>query len=76
MTSAIPDALPLAVLLEFVSDVAGVVLVLTGVVAGGLRAWAVLTGRPADQIELTTALGFAIGATIATLVVFIDLAWS
>lgn len=72
MASAPLDALPLAVLLEFVSGMAGAVLVITGVAAGGLRAWAVLTYQSNVQVEWATAVGFCVGATLAILIVVID----
>lgn len=72
MHIAIPNDLPVAALLEFVSNMAGAVLVLTGVAAGGLRTWAVLTDQSADRVEWATALGFCFGVTLTILIVVID----
>jgi hypothetical protein len=45
--------MPMAILLELVSGVAGALLVLTGVAAGSLRSWAVLTaiGQPSRMVD-------------------------
>ena len=66
-------AIPQAVLMEFVSEVAGTLVVVAGVFAGCLLAWAVLTRQSSEQVEWVTALGTAFGAMLAILVVFIDL---
>lgn len=65
-------ALPSAFLLDVVSDIAGALLVLTGVAAGSLRTWAVLTGQSIERVEWLTALGFALGVLSAILIVVID----
>ena len=75
MHPLISDWLPLALLLEFVSNLGGSLLVVTGALAGALRAWAVLTESPPDRIEWMTALGFAIGAMRMILFVFVDEVW-
>jgi hypothetical protein len=72
---AVPDIALLAVLMEFVSKVAGTLLAVAGAFAACLRAWAVLTRQSPDRIEWATALGTAGGATLAILIVVIDLAW-
>ena len=74
MMPLIGPTVPLAVLMEFVSDVSGMLLVITGAVAGCFRTWAVLIEIPADRLEWITALGFAAGAISAILIVFIDFA--
>lgn len=63
---------PLAILTEFVSDFAGLTAVVTGVVAGSARAWAVLRKLPRHRIEWMTAAGFAFGAFLAIATVCID----
>lgn len=63
---------PSAFLLDVVSDIAGAVLVLTGVAAGCLRTWAVLTGQTVERVEWLTALGFVTGVLSAILIVVID----
>jgi mannose/fructose/N-acetylgalactosamine-specific phosphotransferase system component IIC len=68
-------AIPIAVLMEFVSKVAGTLLAVAGAFAGCLRAWAVLTRQSPDRIEWVTALGSACGAMLAILIVVIDLTW-
>jgi membrane associated rhomboid family serine protease len=57
-------------LTDLVSGAAGVVVVLSGVIAGIARAYAVLIGASPDRIERATAIGFLIGAALAALLLF------
>lgn len=71
----VPNGLPRALLLEFVSDLGGSLLVVTGVLAGSFRTWAVLTKLPPVRIEWMTALGSAFGAMLMILFVVADQIW-
>jgi hypothetical protein len=64
---------PLAVLTELVSNFAGMMAAVTGMVAGSARALAVLQKLPPERIESTTAIGFVFGATATIAIVCIDL---
>jgi hypothetical protein len=57
---------------EFVSGIAGTVVVMTGTLAGCARAWAILRRFPPERVELITAAGVVFGAVAAILFVFID----
>jgi hypothetical protein len=61
-----------AVLTEFISGIAGSMVVVTGVAAGSARAWAVLRKSPHERIEWMTAVGFALGAVFTIAIVCID----
>jgi hypothetical protein len=69
-----PSASP-TTLTDFISGGAGVVLALSGVFAGIARAYAVLGRASPDRVERATALGFLVGAILALLLLFADLAW-
>lgn len=69
------NVLPLAFALDIVSNLGGSLLVVTGVLAGGFRSWAVLTELPPDRIEWMTALGFVVGAVATILSVFVEQIW-
>lgn len=62
-------------LTSFVAGAAGVVVVLSGVFAGIARAYAVLCGAPSDDVERSTAIGFLVGAVLAVVLLFADVAW-
>ena len=47
------------VVIDTVSSMAGMVIVVTGLSAGALRALAVLTDSPPERVEWMTAAGFA-----------------
>ncbi len=65
--------LPLAnVVVDVVSDVVGMVIVLTGLVAGAFRSWAVMSGFAPERVEWFTAIGFAGGVAIAAAILFLD----
>jgi hypothetical protein len=65
---------PLAgIVVKFVSEVAGTMLVSTGLLAGVMRALSILRRSPAKQVELLTAAGFAGGLAFGTLILVLDL---
>jgi hypothetical protein len=67
-----PDVAVLATLTEFASGSAGTIVVITAVLAGWFRAWAVLSGFPTERIERVTASGFLAGIVIMLLLVVVD----
>ena len=62
------------VVVDTVSSMAGMVLVVTGLLAGALRALAVLSNSPAERVESLTAMGFIGGAGVAFLFFLLDAA--
>lgn len=70
-----PSAFPLASLLEFVSALGGSLLVVTGVLAGAFRSWAILIELPPVRIEWMTAFGFATGFIATILFVVAEQIW-
>jgi hypothetical protein len=75
MSLLVPHVLPLAFVLDVVSDLGGSLLVVTGVLAGAFRSWAVLVELPSDRIEWMTALGFGAGVFATILSVLVEQAW-
>jgi hypothetical protein len=63
-------------MVDFVSDAAGMMIVLTGLAAGALRTVAVLGESSSERIEWMTALGFVGGAAISTVFLALDAALS
>lgn len=64
---------PLAgVVIDVVSGTLGMMLLVTGAVAGMLRAGAVLAASEPERVEWLTAAGFAGGVAIALLVLALD----
>lgn len=61
------------VVVDLISGAAGTMLVSTGLLAGAMRALAVLRRSSAEQVELLTAAGFAAGLAFGTLVLVLDL---
>jgi hypothetical protein len=61
------------VVVEIISGAAGTMLVSTGLLAGVLRALAVLSKFPAEQVEWLTAAGFAGGLVLGVLILVLDL---
>lgn len=60
---------------DLVSGAAGVIVLVTGVFAGAMRALAILLGATPGQIEWMTAAGFAAGLGISLAVFALDLLW-
>ncbi len=68
-----PPEIPLAgVVIDVVSDVAGTMIVLTGLLAAALRTGAVLAKSSSERVEWVTALGFLWGAIVATMLLALD----
>jgi stage V sporulation protein SpoVS len=63
------------IFLDLVSRAGGAVVVSTGLVAGAMRALAILRGFAAERIEWMTAAGFAGGIVLAGLILVIDFAF-
>jgi len=61
------------VVVDLISGAAGTMLVSTGLLAGAMRALAILRRSSAEQVELLTAAGFAAGLAFGTLVLVLDL---
>jgi hypothetical protein len=70
-----PHMLPLAFVLDVVSDLGGSLLIVTGVLAGAFRSWAVLIELPPDRIEWMTAFGFGVGVFATILSVLVEQVW-
>jgi hypothetical protein len=75
MDLLVPHSLPFAVVLDDVSRLGGSLLVMTGVLAGAFRSWAILIKLPPDRIEWLTAVGFAVGVFVTILFVFVSPIW-
>jgi hypothetical protein len=58
---------------DLISGAAGTMLVATGLLAGVLRALAILRKSPAEQVEWLTAVGFAGGLIAGALTLVLDL---
>jgi hypothetical protein len=68
------EAPPIAgMVVDLISGAAGTMLVSTGLLAGVMRALAILKRSPAEQVELLTAAGFAGGLAFGTLILVLDL---
>ncbi|GEM_PF-5089750 len=61
--------------IDFVSGAAGAIILVTGVVAGAMRALAILVGGTPSQVEWMTAVGFSVGLAISLIVFTLDLFW-
>lgn len=69
--------IPIAgVVIEVVSDVAGTIIVLTGLLAAGLRTVAVLTKSSPERVEWLTAIGFLSGVMWAAVFLALDVVLS
>lgn len=55
-------------LTELLNGAAGLVVVMSGVLAGVTRSLAILLGFSAERVERVTAIGFLIGAASATVI--------
>jgi len=64
---------PAPSLTDLVNGAAGLVVVLSGLVAAATRSVAILYGRSEKAVERATAVGFLAGAGIAVLVLGIGL---
>lgn len=60
---------------ELINEVAGLVVVLSGVLAGVTRSVAILRGSAADAIDRATAVGFLAGAAFAVVTLVASLLW-
>jgi len=58
---------------NLISGAAGTMLVSTGLLAGVMRALAVLRRIPGERVELLTAAGFIAGLAFGTLILVLDL---
>lgn len=63
------------ILFDLVSKMGGTVVVSTGLVAGAMRALAILRGFEVERIEWMTAAGFVGGIVLAGLILLIDFAF-
>jgi hypothetical protein len=63
------------IFLDIVSRTGGTMVVSTGLVAGAMRALAILRGFQTERIEWMTAAGFAGGIVLAGLILLIDFAF-
>jgi len=63
---------PAGVVIDVVSDVAGTIIVLTGLLAAGLRTVAVLTKSSPERAEWLTAIGFLSGVMCAAVLLALD----
>jgi hypothetical protein len=61
-----------AILVEFVSNVGGAMVVVTGLAAGLARTWAVLVQASNERVERMTAVGFVAGIVVMLFIVCID----
>jgi hypothetical protein len=66
---------PATSITELVNGAAGLVVVLSGLFAGGTRSLAILLGFPSDGVERATALGFLAGTVLAMAVLVANLFW-
>lgn len=57
--------------IDVVTNVAGTMIVLTGLLAAALRAGAVLAKSPPERVEMQTALGFFWGMAMAMVIAYI-----
>jgi stage V sporulation protein SpoVS len=74
MFGTLPNPLPMVgVVVEVVSGMAGIMAVSTGLVAGAMRAVAILKGFPPERVEWMTAAGFVGGFAAGALVLAFDL---
>jgi hypothetical protein len=60
------------IVIDLVSDVAGTMILLTGLVAAASRTFAVLAGSPPEKVELFTALGFLGGVAVSAILLALD----
>ena len=71
------DLFPFAgVVIEAISSAAGTLVVASGLSAGSLRAWAVLTDAAPDRVEWATAAGFAAGIVFGAALIALDVVLS
>jgi hypothetical protein len=72
--SATPAEAPFAgVVIEVVSETAGMAIVVTGLAAAALRALAVLGESSHERVEWLTSFGFVIGIVLSVLLLAFDL---
>lgn len=67
-----PKILVAGVVIDVVTNVAGTMIVLTGLFAAALRAGAVLAKSPSERVEMQTALGFFWGMAMAMMLLALD----
>lgn len=60
---------------EILNGAAGLVVVMSGLLAGVVRSLAVLTGLPAEDVDRVTAMGFLTGAGVAMMMLSGELIW-
>jgi hypothetical protein len=66
-------SLPIAgIVVDFTSSIFGMILLLTGVVAGAFRTLAVLGRSSSERAEWLTALGFLGGVAVAGVLLALD----
>jgi hypothetical protein len=61
------------VFVEAISRIAATAVFATGLAASALRAFAILRGSAAEQVEWMTAVGFAVGVALSALIFALDL---
>lgn len=72
MAPGIPAFSFAGVVIDVVSDVTGTIILLTGLLAAGLRTVAVLTNSSPERIEWFTAIGFLSGIWFAAVLLAVD----
>lgn len=60
---------------ELVNGAAGLVVVMSGVFAGGTRSLAILLRVPTEDVDRVTAVGFLVGAGVAMVILVNELIW-
>lgn len=60
---------------ELVNGAAGLVVVMSGLLAGVTRSLAILAGLPAEDVDRVTAMGFLAGAGVAMVMLSGELIW-
>jgi len=63
---------PVTSITDLINGAAGLVVVLSGLLAATARSVATLAGFSSEQIEQITAVGFLVGATVAILLLTFD----
>jgi hypothetical protein len=60
---------------ELINEVAGLVVVLSGVLAGVTRSLAILRRSTTEAVDRATAVGFLAGAVFAVVILVASLLW-
>jgi hypothetical protein len=60
---------------EFASGAGGLIVVMSGLSAGGTRSLAILLRLPAGDVDRVTAVGFLAGAAVAMVILIGELIW-